>query len=138
MFYWPGTVSMEKPGQTGEQFVGRREDLAVILPKWFDKKPIMLKGVTLTNIGNIYYARGDYDTALRYLERSLKISEQIGDIAGEAITCFNMAKIFAQTGKIDKAIPLVERTVEIDRLTQHPDLESDMRFLMELRRKKSG
>ena len=26
------------------------------------------EGTTLTNIGNIYHARGDYETALRYLE----------------------------------------------------------------------
>jgi tetratricopeptide (TPR) repeat protein len=95
-------------------------------------------GVTLTNIGTIYYARGDYDTALRYLEQSLKISRQIGDIAGEAVKCFNMATIFAQTGKIEKAIPLVERTVQIDQITQNPDLESDMRYLTELRGKVSG
>ncbi|MGD2092437.1 MAG: tetratricopeptide repeat protein [Candidatus Aminicenantes bacterium] len=37
-------TTMEKSGQTSEQFVGRREDLAVILPKLFKKKPIMLKG----------------------------------------------------------------------------------------------
>ena len=29
----------------------------------------------------------------------------------------------------------MERTVEIDQITQHPDLESDMRYLMELREK---
>jgi hypothetical protein len=33
---------------------------------------------------------------------------------------------------------MVERTVEIDQITQNPDLESDMRYLMELRRKVSG
>ncbi|UCH97201.1 MAG: tetratricopeptide repeat protein, partial [Candidatus Aminicenantes bacterium] len=37
-------TTMEKSGQKSEQFVGRREDLAVILPKLFKKKPIMLKG----------------------------------------------------------------------------------------------
>lgn len=95
------------------------------------------KGVTLNNISTIYQARGDYDTALRYLEQSLKISEQIGDIAGEAVKCFNMARIFEQTGQIEKAIPLVERTVEIDQITQNPDLESDMRYLMKLRGKLS-
>ena len=95
------------------------------------------KGTTLNNISQIYKARGDYDNALRFLEQSLKISEQIGDIASEAVTCFNMATIFEQTGKIEKAIPLVERTVEIDKITQHPDLESDLRYLMELRGKVS-
>ena len=87
------------------------------------------KGVALNNISHIYQSRGDLDTALGYMQQSLKISEHIGDIAGEAIRCFNMATIFAQTGKIEKAIPLVERTVEIEKITQHPDLESDMRYL---------
>jgi hypothetical protein len=96
------------------------------------------KGTTLNNISQIYDARGDYDTALRYLEQSLKIRKQIGDIAGEATTCFNMATIFAETGKIEKAIPLVERTVQIDQITQNPDLESDMRYLTELRGMVSG
>jgi tetratricopeptide (TPR) repeat protein len=96
---------------------------------------LQIRKLRLKLWGQAGMSRGDYDTALRYLEQSLKISEQIGDIAGEAITCFNMARIFAQTGKIEKAIPLVERTVEIDRLTQNPDLENDLRYLMELKEK---
>jgi tetratricopeptide (TPR) repeat protein len=86
----------------------------------------------------IYKAQGDLETGLGNLEQSLKINRQIGDIAGEAVKCFNMAQIFEQTGKIEKAIPLVERTVEIDKITQNPELESDMRYLMELKKKVAG
>lgn len=96
------------------------------------------EGMTLNNISQVYYARGDLDTALRYLEQSLKISRQIGDIVQEAITCFNMAPIFEQTGKIEKAIQLVERTVEIETFMQSPYLESDTRYLMELKKKVTG
>jgi hypothetical protein len=77
-------------------------------------------------------------TALRYLEQSLKITRQIGDIVQEAITCFNMARVFELTGKIEKAIPLVERTVEIEKRIQVPYLESATRYLMELRKKVAG
>ena len=41
------------------------------------------KGTTLNNLSSIYQARGDYDTALRYLEASLAIQREIGDKAGE-------------------------------------------------------
>jgi tetratricopeptide (TPR) repeat protein len=93
------------------------------------------EGLALNNISQIYDARGDLDTALGYLEQSLKIREQIGDIAREAVTCFNMAQIFEKTGKIETAIQLVERTVEIESLIQGPYLEMATRYLMELRRK---
>jgi tetratricopeptide (TPR) repeat protein len=50
----------------------------------------------LNNISQIYSAKGDYDTALRYLEQSLKIFQQIGDRAGMCPTLHNMAMIYLQ------------------------------------------
>ena len=62
------------------------------------------EGTTLNNISQIYHAKGDYDTALRYLEQSLAISQQIGDIAGLATTLYNMGAIFLdQKNDIEKA-----------------------------------
>ena len=86
-------------------------------------------GTTLNNISQIYDARGDYDTALDYLKKSLKIREEIGDIVGEAVTCFNMASIFENAGDLGTAIKLVSRTVTIDKQVGHPDLESDSAYL---------
>ena len=51
-------------------------------------------GTTLNNISQIYDAKGDYDTALRYLEQSLAISRQIGDLAGEGTTLTNIGNIY--------------------------------------------
>lgn len=42
------------------------------------------EGTTLNNISQIHKKRGDYDTALHYLEQSLKIRRQIGDTYGIA------------------------------------------------------
>jgi tetratricopeptide (TPR) repeat protein len=51
------------------------------------------EGATLNNISQIYDAKGDYDTALRYLEQSLRIQQEIGDKRGAGVTLHNMAKI---------------------------------------------
>ena len=79
------------------------------------------------------YARGDYATALRYLEQSLKISQAIGDRSGESVTCFNIGMIYRQFGDLDQAIEYVARTVALDEAIGHPDLESDRAMLERLR-----
>lgn len=62
---------------------------------------------TLNNIGEISKARGDYETALRYLEQSLEIQQAIGDIDGLATSTHNMAAIvFQQQGKPEEALPM--------------------------------
>jgi tetratricopeptide (TPR) repeat protein len=50
--------------------------------------------VTLSNISQIYQARGDDDTALRYLEKSLAILRAIDDRAGLCVTLFNIGHIY--------------------------------------------
>jgi len=93
------------------------------------------EGTTLNNISQVYRAWGKNDEALKYLKESLAISREIGDRAGEAVTCFNIACIYEQQGRIKEAVELVEITVEIDRQTQHPDLESDTTYLNSLKAK---
>ncbi|UCE90034.1 MAG: tetratricopeptide repeat protein, partial [Pseudomonadota bacterium] len=61
------------------------------------------EGKTLNNISQIFKARGDYDTALTYLEKSLKISQEIGDKAGEGKTLNNISQIYAARGDYDTA-----------------------------------
>ena len=51
------------------------------------------EGATLNNLSTLYHARGDYDTALRYLEESLAIRRAIGDRAGLCATLFNIGHI---------------------------------------------
>ena len=61
------------------------------------------EGTTLNNISQIYYARGDYETALGYLEQSLAIMQEIGDKSGEAVTLFNIGHIYWVNNQQNKA-----------------------------------
>ena len=61
-------------------------------------------GGALNNISQIYDARGDYDTALDYLKRSLAIRQEIGDSAGLCATLFNMGHIYLQNEEVSNAV----------------------------------
>jgi tetratricopeptide (TPR) repeat protein len=71
------------------------------------------KGATLNNISQIYDARGDYDRALEYLQRSLKISQEIGDKHGEGVTLNNISQIFQAGGDYDRALEYLQRSLKI-------------------------
>src|SRR4051794_7571501 len=64
------------------------------------------KGTTLNNLSQISHARGDYETALKYLEQSLQIRREIGDKAGLITTLHNMAHIVLQARDFDRAMTL--------------------------------
>ncbi|MEW6668705.1 MAG: tetratricopeptide repeat protein, partial [Thermodesulfobacteriota bacterium] len=73
------------------------------------------RGTTLNNISQIYDARGDYDTALKYLEQSLKIRREIGDKAGEGATLNNISQIYKARGDYDTALKYLEQSLKIRR-----------------------
>jgi hypothetical protein len=43
-----------------------------------------------------------------------------------------MAMVLRASGRLAEAVAQLKRTVELDRLVQHPDLESDMAVLAEV------
>ncbi len=59
----------------------------------------------MNNISQIYLAKGDYDTALRYLEQSLAIQQQIGD-RNEGTSLNNIGQIYFKKGDYDTAFAL--------------------------------
>jgi tetratricopeptide (TPR) repeat protein len=65
------------------------------------------EGTTLNNISQIYYAQGDYTTALTYLTNSLAIHQEIGDKAGEGTTLNNIATIYHAQGDYTIALTLI-------------------------------
>jgi tetratricopeptide (TPR) repeat protein len=73
------------------------------------------KGTTLNNLSQIYKARGDYDTALRYLEASLAIQREIGDKAGEGTTLNNLSLLAYARGDYDTALRYLEASLAIQR-----------------------
>ena len=67
----------------------------------------------MNNISLIYSAKSDYDTALRYLEQSLAIRQQIGDRSGEGTTLNNISQIYDAKGDYDTALRYLERSLAI-------------------------
>ncbi len=72
-------------------------------------------GATLNNIAAIAHASGDYATALKYLEESLKIRREIGDRAGEGATLNNISQIYDARGDYGKALEYLEKSLAIQR-----------------------
>ena len=77
--------------------------------------------------------KSDLSEALQHYEISLNISSEIGDKAGEAVTCYNLAREWERRGDIAKAIDYMAKTVAIDELTGHPDLKQDKQYLKRLK-----
>ena len=48
------------------------------------------EGIAYCNLGNAYHSLGDFQKAIEYHERDLKISKEVGDRAGEGIAYGNL------------------------------------------------
>ena len=80
----------------------------------FAKQPAE-RGTTLNDISQVYRAGGDYETALRYLERSLDIRRETGDKAGQGTTLNNMGSVAHARGDYETALRHLEQSLEISR-----------------------
>ena len=57
-------------------------------------------------------AEGDQDEAERLYRRAIVIGEELGDVVGMSIDMFNLARLCENQGRLDEALPLLERAVE--------------------------
>jgi tetratricopeptide (TPR) repeat protein len=71
------------------------------------------EGTLLNNISQIYQGRGDLDTALRYLEQSLKIHRQIGNKSGEGLPLLNIGNLYYARGEYDNALLYLQQSLII-------------------------
>ncbi|NIM14017.1 MAG: tetratricopeptide repeat protein, partial [Candidatus Aminicenantes bacterium] len=60
------------------------------------------EGSTLVNMGNNFYAQRDFDAAIKYMEKGLKIFHEIGDKSHSIPTLHNMALIAYKNKDIEK------------------------------------
>ncbi len=79
----------------------------------FDKLDKVGTAALLHNFGNIVQNRGEYDKALEYYERSLKIAEELGDRSGVAQSLHQIGMIHQERGEYDKALEYYDRSLKI-------------------------
>ncbi len=72
----------------------------------------MLAGVH-SNIGQIHYARGEYDNALEYCNRAAPILEEIGDRNAVAGMHINIGAIHYTSGDYDAALEHLNRAYHL-------------------------
>ena len=82
-------------------------------PKLIDDKASV--ETILTNMASSAYTRGDYDTALNYLQQSLAIQRHARDKAGEGTTLNNMATAAHARGDYDTALNYLQQSLAIQR-----------------------
>ena len=73
------------------------------------------KGKAYGNLGNAYHSLGDFQKAIGYHERDLKISKKVGDRAGEGIAYGNLGNDYHRLGGFQKAIECHERDLKISK-----------------------
>jgi tetratricopeptide (TPR) repeat protein len=63
-----------------------------------------MEGTTLSNLGLVCYAHGDYDTALEYYKQALGIQQEISDVATMCINLLNIGESYRQKNEMTEAM----------------------------------
>jgi tetratricopeptide (TPR) repeat protein len=79
----------------------------------FDRLDLHRTAKILHNFGNLVINRGEYEKALEYYDRSLKINEELGDRPDVAGTLLQIGNVYRNLGDYDKALKSYEQTLEI-------------------------
>jgi tetratricopeptide (TPR) repeat protein len=79
----------------------------------FDKLDAQGTAAILHNFGLLIQNRGEYDKAMDYYDRSLKIAEELGNYAGVAKTLTQIGVIYQERGDNEKALEYHDRSLKI-------------------------
>ena len=71
------------------------------------------EGRSYCNLGNAYDSLGDFERAIQYHERHLKIAKEVGDKAGEGKSYCNLGNAYHSLGDFERAIQYHERHLKI-------------------------
>ena len=71
------------------------------------------EGRSYCNLGNAYHSLGDFERAIQYHERHLKIAKEVGDKAGEGKSYCNLGNAYHSLGDFERAIQYHERHLKI-------------------------
>ena len=91
------------------------------------------EGITLYNISQIYDAKGQYDKALQYLEKSLAIKQEIGDKLDIATIMHNMGtKYLDHKNDLETATVLLFNSYTLLKQLGSPDSRHPAAYLQKI------
>jgi len=90
---------------------------------------------TLSDLGNIYSALGESEVALDYYQKALKSAHISGDQRSEANSSWNLGLELVEQGNLPKGLPLLEASVEYERVIGHPDAKKASAFVEKIRQR---
>jgi len=90
------------------------EALRVLEELWREDLPPSLEGTLANDLGLLYHAKGEWERAIEYLERSLAILEKEGNEVEMANTYNSLGSVYQNKGEWERAIEYYERSLAID------------------------
>ena len=71
------------------------------------------EAIAYGHLGNAYQSLGDFQKAIEYHGRNLKIAIEVGDRVGEARAYGNLGKVYDSLGNYQKVIECNEKHMKI-------------------------
>jgi tetratricopeptide (TPR) repeat protein len=100
-------------GQLAKALAQWSEALGIFEGLWREELPPSLEGTLANDLGLLYKAKGEWERAVEYYERSLAIKEKVGDEHGMAPTLNNLGLVYKAKGEWERAIEYYERSLAI-------------------------
>ena len=91
-----------------------------------------MEGKAYCNLGCAHDRLGDFETAIGYHERSLKIAKELNDRLGEGLACSNLGSDFECLGQVPVAIEYYQLSITLlnnirDRLQLNDEWKINLR-----------
>ncbi|UCD97894.1 MAG: AAA family ATPase [Chloroflexota bacterium] len=80
---------------------------------WREINNLPMLSDNLASLAESYYTAGEFDHALELAQEGLKISQEIGNLWGQAYCYFVIGPILLELGKIDQCQQALEKTLEL-------------------------
>ena len=77
--------------------------------------------VSLNSIGNLYLSLNQYDQAIIYFERAVKLEGELGNTLGLAVNTQNIGQCLEEQGKLDEALEMYRSS-----LAYNEEIDNDM------------
>ena len=81
------------------------------------KRVKRLQAVAMGSLGNIFLSKGDYNKALDYYLKSMRINEEISNFDHLSVNLSNIGLIYSDLGDYGKALDYYRRAIKITRQT---------------------